>query len=112
MMPDFFKEFGAAVTVSDDKGILLYLNDKARAIFETPENAPLVGKSMFDCHKQASQEMIRAMMESKAPHVYTIEKKGVKKLIYQAPWFENGVFKGLVELSMELPSEVPPHKVR
>ncbi|HNT27839.1 MAG TPA: PAS sensor protein [bacterium] len=112
MLPDWAKEFGASITVCDENGILLYLNEKARSIFETPENAPLVGKSMFDCHKQASQEMIRAMMATKKPHVYTIEKKGVKKLIYQAPWFENGVFKGLVELSMELPAEVPPHRVR
>ena len=38
-------------------------------------------------------------------------KAGVKKLIYQTPWYENGEFRGLVELSMEIPFEMP-HYVR
>jgi len=111
MIPDWVKEFGAAITVCDEKGIIVAMNEKARCTFETTENAPLVGRNMFDCHQPGSQEKIRQMMERKAPNVYTIEKKGVKKLIYQAPWYESGVFKGLVEISMELPAEVP-HKVR
>ena len=37
-------------------------------------------------------------MASRKPNVYTIEKGGRKKLIFQAPWFEGGAFAGLVEL--------------
>lgn len=111
MRYDWVKEFGAAITVCDENGTIVAMNDKARRTFETPENAPLVGKNMFDCHQTASREKIREMMERRIPNVYTIEKKGVKKLIYQAPWFENGVFKGLVEISMEIPHDMP-HKVR
>ncbi len=44
-------------------------------------------------------------------NVYTIEKLGVKKLIYQTPWYQDGVFAGLVELSLEIPAEMP-HFVR
>ncbi len=44
-------------------------------------------------------------------NVYTIEKKGKKKLIYQAPWFLDGAFGGLVELSLEIPFEMP-HFIR
>ncbi len=40
-----------------------------------------------------------------------IGKNGVKKLIYQTPWIENGEFRGLVELSLEIPFEMP-HFVR
>jgi len=43
--------------------------------------------------------------------VYTIEKKGIKKLIYQAPWYENGEFSGVVELSIPIPFEMP-HYIR
>jgi hypothetical protein len=51
------------------------------------------------------------MMETHEKNVYTIEKKGKKKLIYQAPWFHNGAFGGLVELSLEIPFETP-HFIR
>lgn len=42
---------------------------------------------------------------------YTIEKGGAKKLIYQAPWYENGRYRGLVEVSLPLPDTLP-HFVR
>ena len=44
-------------------------------------------------------------------NAYTIEKGGVKKLIYQAPWFEDGEYRGLVEVTLVLP-DVLPHFVR
>jgi hypothetical protein len=43
--------------------------------------------------------------------VYTIEKNGVRKLIFQAPWFQDGKYAGLVELALEIPAEMP-HFVR
>jgi hypothetical protein len=36
---------------------------------------------------------------------------GKKKLIYQSSWFQNGEFAGYIELSMEIPMEMP-HYVR
>ena len=51
-------------------------------------------------------------MKTHGTNAYTIEKAGVKKLIYQAPWFhDGGVFGGLVELSMVIPMEMP-HFIR
>ena len=44
-------------------------------------------------------------------NAYTIEKNGIKKLIYQTPWFMDGKFSGLVEISLPLPEELP-HFIR
>ena len=44
-------------------------------------------------------------------NAYTIEKRGVRKRIYQAPRFRDGAFQGLVELSLEIPESMP-HFVR
>ncbi len=45
-------------------------------------------------------------------NVYTIEKRGTRKLIYQTVWRrDGGAIGGLVEFSMELPDELP-HYVR
>ena len=44
-------------------------------------------------------------------NVYTIEKNGVRKMIYQTPWRVDGVVGGLAEISMEIPAEMP-HYIR
>ena len=44
-------------------------------------------------------------------NVYTIEKNGVRKMIYQTAWRVDGVVGGLAEISMEIPAEMP-HYIR
>ena len=50
-------------------------------------------------------------MDGHRTNAYTIEKKGRKKFIYQAPWFRDGRYAGFVEISMEIPFDMP-HFVR
>jgi hypothetical protein len=50
-------------------------------------------------------------MEERKPNIYTIEKKGVKKLIYQTPWHVKGVYRGFVEIVIEIPDSIP-HFIR
>lgn len=100
-----------AITVSDAEGKILYMNDRSAVTFEKYGGKQLVGKSLFDCHPQAASDKLRDMLEGKYVHAYTIEKEGVKKLIYQSPWYEDGKFAGYVEFSLILPSEMP-HFVR
>lgn len=66
---------------------------------------------MIPCHNEHSQTKIREMLEQGTSNCYTIEKNGVKKMIYQTPWRENGVVMGLVEISMVIPEEMP-HYIR
>jgi transcriptional regulator with PAS, ATPase and Fis domain len=107
----WIKNFPGAVTVCDREGIVLEMNDKAIATFEKDGGASLIGTNLFGCHSTASQAKLHEMIASEKPNIYTIEKNGVKKLIYQAPWYTDGVFSGLVELSIEIPFEMP-HFVR
>jgi hypothetical protein len=51
------------------------------------------------------------IMTTGQKNVYTIEKQGQKKIIYQTPWFAEGEFRGIVELSLAIPSEMP-HFIR
>jgi len=110
-MPDWVAEFPGAVTVSGKDGSILYMNDKAARVFEGSGGRALVGSDLMACHNERSRGMIRAMMDEGKPNAYTIEKAGVRKFIYQAPWFEGGEVAGLVELSVEIPAELP-HFVR
>jgi len=66
---------------------------------------------MLDCHPLAARAKLEHLMETRQRNVYTIEKNGVKKLIYQSPWYENGQVMGFVELALEIPFELP-HFIR
>jgi len=108
---EFIEKFNGAVIVSDANGDIIYLNEKAVINFKKEGGRALIGKNLKDCHQDYSNKKIREMTETHEKNVYTIEKKGQKKLIYQAPWFHDGAFGGLVELSLEIPFDMP-HFIR
>jgi hypothetical protein len=108
--PAWTEEFPAAITICDADGVIVDLNQRSARTFEKEGGRALIGTSLYGCHPPQAQEQIRGLMQSRQPNAYTIEKNGVKKLIYQAPWYEQGHFKGLVELSIVIPFELPHFK--
>lgn len=108
---NWFNEVLFAITVCDEKGIVLEMNEKSALTFSKDGGKTLIGKSLLDCHSPKSREQIMEMMQSEKVNIYTIEKNGQKKLIYQCPWYVDGKMSGLVELSLELPNDIP-HFVR
>jgi hypothetical protein len=108
---DWTREFPASITICDRDGILLELNDRAAQVFEADGGRGLIGDNILDCHPEPARGKTQRLLESQATNVYTIEKNGLKKLIYQAPWYIHGEFAGLVELAIELPADLP-HFVR
>jgi transcriptional regulator with PAS, ATPase and Fis domain len=103
----WIKEFPAAVTVCDPVGIILEMNDQAAKTFESDGGYALVGKNLLDCHPTEAREKLEKMLAAREKNVYTIEKNGVKKLIYQSPWYKDGEYAGFLELSLEIPFELP-----
>ncbi|HUI11259.1 MAG TPA: diguanylate cyclase [Bacteroidota bacterium] len=104
-------ELPAAITVCDASGVVLEMNDRSRTSFASDGGAALIGTNLLGCHPGASRDKVAALLASGKPNCYTIEKQGLKKLIYQAPWFEGGSYRGFVEISIPLPDELP-HFVR
>jgi transcriptional regulator with PAS, ATPase and Fis domain len=76
-------EFPGAVTVCDPDGIILYMNDKSAQTFAADGGRSLVGTNMLDCQPDAARMKCEQMLETDQKNVYTIEKNGIKKLIYQ-----------------------------
>jgi PAS domain S-box-containing protein len=105
------REFPAAITVCDEEGIILEMNDKAAKGFEGQGGRELIGSNVLDCHPDSARPKAERLLAAKEKNVYTIEKDGIKKLIYQSPWYKNGQYAGFVELSLEIPFEMP-HFVR
>lgn len=106
---DWAEGMNCAVTVCNREGVILYMNQKARETFAKHGN--LIGKNLMGCHSDRSKQIIAHLLASGESNSYTIFKNGVKKMIYQTPWRENGEVAGLVEISMIIPEEMP-HYVR
>jgi DUF438 domain-containing protein len=87
------------------------MNDKAVDAFKNDGGEKLIGKNLLDCHPAPARSILEKMLEEQKPNSYTIEKNGIKKLIYQTPWYENGAYSGFVEISFPIPFEMP-HFVR
>ena len=110
-MNNWYEELDAAVTICDLNGKIIEINRKAANTFQKWGGKKLIGKSIFACHNPNSQKIISQLMAENKSNTYTIEKDGIKKLIFQSPWYREGEVAGLVELSIPLPKEMP-HFVR
>jgi len=106
---DWVKEFPCTIWVCDRDGVMLEMNDHAADTQEGGRN--LIGTNILDCHPEPARAKLAEMLASGQANIYTIEKAGKRKLIYQTPWYENGVYAGFVELSLPLPAQMP-HFVR
>ncbi|MBO7540910.1 MAG: diguanylate cyclase [Bacteroidales bacterium] len=108
---NYLEELNVAITVCDTEGNILDMNAKSAKTFEKSGGKDLIGGNLLNCHPEPARSKLVDMLNNPRTNAYTIEKNGVKKLIYQTPWYDNGVFGGLVEMSMEIPFEMP-HYVR
>ena len=107
----WINEFPGAVTVCDPDGVIIGMNDRSAIVFKEDGGRALIGRNLFDCHPEPARSELAGLMKTHQRNVYTIEKNGVKKLIYQSPWYLDGEYAGFLELSVEIPFDMP-HFVR
>lgn len=111
-LPDWAFGMNCAVTVCDANCKIIYMNQRSRETFAKRGGADLIGHNLMDYHNERSQSIIRKLLEEGGTNAYTIEKQGVRKLIYQTAWhLPDGNVGGLTEISMVIP-ETLPHYIR
>lgn len=103
-------EFNGAVTVCDRKGIIVYMNQVSIAQFKNDGGEKLLGTNLLDCHPEPARTKLMEMLQNPVDNMYTTEKRGIKKIIYQTPWRANGEFMGVIELSFVLAKDLPHFK--
>jgi len=101
--------FLGAITVCDREGIVVYMNEQSKMQFAKSGDGDLLGKSLIECHPEPARSLLMKMLAEPMSNSYTIEKRGIRKMIHQTPWMENGKFMGVVEMSFEIPMEMPHH---
>ena len=111
-LPDWAYGMNCAVTVADADCNIIYMNERSRQTFAARGGADLIGHNLMDYHNERSRAIIRDLLATGGTNCYTIEKGGLRKLIYQTAWRDSGgAVAGLVEISMELPAQLP-HYIR
>ncbi len=103
---NFVDELDASIIVCDCEGIILYLNKRAIKNYEKSGGEKLIGTNLLDCHPEPAKSKLKELLLTQQSNTYTIEKNGVKKIILQKPWYENGEYKGFFEMSVEIPKEM------
>jgi len=107
---DWLEQLPCSVMVCDRNYTILYLNERAVKDHAGDGGRALVGKDLMGCHPPEAQDKLREVLASGIPNVYTIERKGKKKLVYQCLWKRKGKVAGLVQLVIELPPRLSNHK--
>jgi transcriptional regulator with PAS, ATPase and Fis domain len=108
---DWVREFPGAVIVCDETGTIVEMNDRAARTYVSSGGRALIGKALLDCHPEPAKTKLTALMDARRINVYTIEKNGLKKMVYQAPWFRDGRYAGFMEIAFDIPADLP-HFVR
>ena len=110
-MPDWVTSFPGAVTISDREHKVVYMNAASQETFAARGGKALIGTDLLSYHNPRSRGIIEELLTGGGTNVYTIEKSGTRKLIYQSAWRDSsGNISGLIELSLVLPVDLPHFK--
>lgn len=103
----WFKVFPGAITVTDEKGTIIEMNDQSAEMFKGDGGYEIIGRNAITCHPEPTQTKVQEIYDSQQPNIYSIQKNGKKQLIYQTPYFNDGKFAGFVEICLAVPEDIP-----
>ncbi len=107
---DWVEHYPAAVSVCDTQGTIIAMNRLAAEMFAKYGGMDLIGSSLFACHPEPANIIIRQMLAEQRANTYFTEQKGARKLVHQTPWYHEDRFAGLVETVIVLPEEMETKK--
>jgi len=108
---NWVREHPAEIMVCDPGGVILEMNTRAELLFEADGGRSLLGKNVLACHPQPSRGKLEKMLARQIPNAYFNTEHGEKRFFFQSPWYEDGGYAGLVEISFQVPVEIP-HFIR
>ena len=103
---DWMEAYPHCVTVCDTQGTIIAMNGASRDNFKKYGGGKLIGSSLFDCHPEPANEIIRNQLAGQTGNTYLTESTDKKRLISQVPWYRDNEFSGLVETIIDMPQEI------
>lgn len=101
------KEFPANLTVIDKDDTIIDMTDRTAKAFAEGGHPDLIGTTVIDCHPDWAKTRLKALIDSRRTNVYTYTKDGRKRLVFQTPWTIDGEFAGYLDMTLELPADMP-----
>jgi len=107
---DWIHSYPHCVTVCDTEGIIIAMNETSVEHFKKYGGEKLIGSSLFSCHPESANVLIREQLANQSASTYMTASKEKKRLISQVPWYSGTTFGGMVETVIELPDDMPVKK--
>jgi len=92
------QDFPSPVTVCDMKGVIIAMNRRAAENFTKWGGEKLIGTSLFACHSEPSNKIIRHLLASGEENVYVVQDRKGSRIVQQIPWYRGTKRAGLVEI--------------
>ena len=103
---DWMEAYPHCVTVCDTQGTIIAMNGASQDNFKKYGGGKLIGSSLFDCHPEPANEIIRNQLTGQTGNTYITESTDKKRLVSQVPWYRDNEFGGLVETIIDIPQEI------
>ena len=101
------KELPAEIMVCDSSGIILEMNAQAEVLFANDGGRGLLGTQVLACHPDPSRGKLETMLDKQTSNSYFNTENGEKRFFFQSPWYTTSQYAGFVEISFEVPEEIP-----
>ena len=105
------QELPAEIMVCDREGVILEMNLQAGKLFAADGGRSLLGSNVLACHPEPSKGKLEKMLARQVPNAYFNTEDGERRFFFQSPWSEDGAYAGFVEISFQVPEEIP-HFIR
>jgi transcriptional regulator with PAS, ATPase and Fis domain len=106
MQDSWWNEIDAAVTVTDARGVIQWMNEASEEQFSDDGGRELLGTSVFDCHPEPSLTMVRDLYKTRRSNHYVVRKGERLSAVHQIPRFDGETFQGFVEIVCPLPGQL------
>ena len=82
-----------------------------RSALRRGRRSGLLGTNVLACHPDPALASWKACWQSQTANAYFNTENGEKRFFFQSPWYQDGRYAGFVEISFEVPEEIP-HFIR
>jgi transcriptional regulator with PAS, ATPase and Fis domain len=103
---EWIATYPAEIMICDQDGTILEMNNVSIQIYKKEGGARMIGRNVFDHHKQPEKDQMMNLVKQRQHVIYTAEKGGIKKLISIAPWYREGEYAGFALIGLDLPAKI------
>lgn len=104
---DWVLDSPAAISVCATEGTNIALGRQSTGNFRDNGGKQLIGTSLFAYHPERANAIIRRLQRGHTANTSVVKRKEKHQLVDLGPRYCDGIFAGLTETIIELPTDMP-----